>query len=147
VATVDPEPAEAAWALPVLDEEALAMIGAAASRAFDEAVLRDFETALAQCDDTGTAWDDGTAPAGAVDDTERLAAADDAATTAPVAPPGDLVAARVAVEFESKPATDDWAAFGAGQAPIAALVDKRGPKGDRTRDTGPDRVKARVAAH
>lgn len=134
-------PGDDSWALPVLDAEALAMIGDAAVRALDTAVLRDFEMALAACDENGTPWHDSP-------ETGPVMADAGTGATAPAQPvPNEPALPRVAVEFETKPPADDWSMLGAAPAPLAALVDKRGPKGDRPREAVADRAKARVAAH
>lgn len=143
-------PLHGGWTPAVLDDAVLAMIGDAAFRAFDDAVLRDFETALAACDD------DTQARPGA-DDPPFGTGGNGGGITSSTASPSDsapstsaaeaVAATRGPVEFESKPQADEWASFGGGQTPIAALVDKRSSKNDRTRDGGPDRAKARVAAH
>lgn len=138
--------ADEPWALPVLDAEALAMIGDAAVRALDTAVLRDFEMALAACDENGTPWHDSPE----TDSAAGTAGAEVSALTpgaAAVVAPNEPALPRVAVEFEAKPPADDWTPLGAGPAALAALVDKRHPKNDRPRDPASDRAKARLAAH
>jgi len=124
-------------------------------RALDAAVIRDFEQALAACQNNGTPWLDDMGAAGAQAQSASAApAADQTAPTATV--DGGALAAPPASDPSSDasstapPATtrtpadetpvDEWGMFDPDQAGFAALVDKL----DAERETGKRRKGTKV---
>jgi hypothetical protein len=112
------------------------MIGDAAARALDAAVLRDFELALAEYDESGTDWRDVDARS-----TADATAANGPANAAPDAEPA---AAPAPASAHARPSVE-WGVIDPPHAGLASLLERHDRHRERPEPAPAPRTKAPVA--